>query len=53
MKVIFIKDHPIGIKEGRVVDATREAAQRWIEQGYVKEVTEEVKERPKRRKRST
>ena len=53
MKVIFIKDHPVGIKEGRVVDVVDSSAKRWIEQGYAKEVTEEVKERPKRRKRST
>ena len=46
MKVIFIKDHPVGIKEGRVIDTNPDTAKRWIEEGYVKEVTEEVKEKP-------
>ena len=51
MKVVFIKDHPAGIKEGRVVDVSDVHAKRWIEEGYVKEVTEEVKEKPKRGRR--
>ena len=51
MKVIFVKNHPVGIKEGRVIDTNPDTAKRWIEEGYVKEVTEEVKEKPKRGRR--
>jgi len=51
MKVIFVKDHPVGIKEGRVVDTNPNTAKRWIKEGYVKQVTEEVKEKPKRGRR--
>lgn len=36
MKVIFIKDHPVGIKKGTETEATPEDAQRWVNQGYVK-----------------
>lgn len=33
--VTFIKDHPVGIKEGRTITVQDHDAQRWHDQGYV------------------
>lgn len=39
MEVKFIKDHPSGIKEGRIVTVAKHHADKWIEDGYAEEVT--------------
>lgn len=38
MKVEFIKDHPAGIKKGRVTKTNKNIALRWLKEGYVKAV---------------
>jgi hypothetical protein len=42
--VKFIKDHPAGIPEGTERTVPEQAAQRWLEQGYVELVTVEAGE---------
>jgi len=39
VKIKFIKDHPAGIKEGRIINASKNDTDRWIMQGYAKEAT--------------
>lgn len=39
MEVIFIKDHPSGVKEGTKTRVRELIAQMWIAQGYVKKYT--------------
>lgn len=34
MEVIFIKDHPVGIKKGRVLSYPKNIAEKLIEDGY-------------------
>jgi hypothetical protein len=36
-KVKFVKDHPVGIKEGAIHTVRSVAADRWIAQGYAVE----------------
>lgn len=47
MKVIFIKDHFSGIKEGTEVNSSEQNCKRWIDLGFAKEVTQKRKRRTK------